>query len=295
MKTIHTLIRDVQHVLTRNDRSLADHLSKDIVGEVGPRIFQAFTDKDPRATLRLSGMGEKCPRQLWASVHAPSVQEPLPAHARLKYTYGHLIEALLIALAKSAGHEVTGEGDELYVDGVKGHRDCVIDGCIVDVKSASSLGYLKFKDKSIATNDPFGYLDQLDGYLVGSANDNLVRVKDRAYLWACDKTLGHMCLYEHRLRPSDEDGFTFRINSRIAEAKRIVGLDEPPPCTCKTVPDGKSGNIKLGTIASYNPYKFYCFPSLRTFLYASGPVYLTKVVRVPDVPEVNREGVVIMR
>lgn len=288
MKTIHTLIRDVQHVLTRNDRSLADHLSKDIVGEVEPRIFQAFTDKDPRATLRLSGMGEKCPRQLWASVHAPSVQEPLPAHARLKYTYGHLIEALLIALAKSAGHEVTGEGDELYVDGVKGHRDCVIDGCIVDVKSASSLGYLKFKDKSIATNDPFGYLDQLDGYLVGSQHDNLVRVKDRAYLWACDKTLGHMCLYQHVARPD-------RIRARIAKYKEIVALSEPPKCTCGTVADGQSGNIKLDVKASYNPYKWFCNPHLRCFLYSKGPVYLTVVKRLPDVPEVSREGVVIHR
>lgn len=288
MKSIHTLIRDVQHELTRHDRTLADHLSENIVGEVRPRIHAAFTDRQVGGALRLSAMGEKCPRQLWASVHAPSFQEPLPPHARLKYTYGHLIEALLIALAKAAGHEVTGEGDELYVDGVKGHRDCVIDGCLVDVKSTSSLGYQKFRDKSISTNDPFGYLDQLDGYLVGSQYDDLVRVKDRAYLWACDKTLGHMCLYEHRLRENS-------IRERIKLYREITGRNEPPACTCKTVADGKSGNIKLGTVASYNPYKHFCFPNLRTFLYASGPVYLTKVVRVPDVPEVNREGVVIIR
>lgn len=288
MKNINTLIKDVQDVLRTNNRLLADHLSEDIVGEVRPRIHAAFTDKDFGGALRLSAMGEKCPRQLWASVHAPSFQEPLPAHARLKYTYGHLIEALLIALAKAAGHEVTGEGDVLYVDGVKGHRDCVIDGCVVDVKSASSLGYLKFKDKSISTNDPFGYLDQLDGYLVGSQRDDLVRVKDRAYLWACDKTLGHMCLYEHRIRPD-------RIRARIAEYQGIVASNEPPKCTCRTVADGKSGNLKLDMRASYNPYKWFCNPNLRCFLYASGPVYLTKVVRTPDVAEVNREGVVIHR
>lgn len=288
MKNINTLIKDVNDVLTRNDRSLADYLAEGIVGEVKPRIISQFGPKEERATLRLSAMGEKCPRQLWASVHASSFQEPLPAHARLKYTYGHVIEALLIALAKAAGHEVTGEGDELYVDGVKGHRDCVIDGCIVDVKSTSSLGFQKFKDKSIGQNDPFGYLDQLDGYLVGSQHDDLVRVKDRAYLWACDKTLGHMCLYEHRIR---ED----RIRQRIEEAKAIAALQSPPDCTCRTVADGKSGNLKLDVRASYNPYKWFCKPGLRCFLYASGPVYLTKVVRTPDVPEVNREGVVIIR
>lgn len=287
MKSIQTLIKDVNDVLARNDRSLAHHLSEGVVGEVEPRIFQAFDERPAVPTLRLSQMGSRCPRSLWASIHSPSSQEPLPAHARLKYTYGHLIEALLIALAKAAGHEVTGEGDELYVDGVKGHRDCVIDGCIVDVKSASSFGYQKFKDRSIATNDPFGYLDQLDGYLVGSASDNLVRVKDRAYLWACDKTLGHMCLYEHRIR---ED----HIRERVASFKSIVERDVPPACTCGTVAEGKSGNVKLDMRASYNPFKYYCFPNLRTFLYASGPVYLTQVRRVPDVPEVNREGVVII-
>ena len=288
MKSIYTLIKDVQDVLDRNDRLIADHLSENLVREVGPRVHAAFDAKEERSALRLSQMGSRCPRSLWASVHSPSSQEPLPAHARLKYTYGHLIESLLIALAKTAGHEVTGEGDALYVDGVKGHRDCVIDGCLVDVKSASSLGFQKFKDKSIASNDPFGYLDQLDGYLVGSAEDPLVRVKDRAYLWACDKTLGHQCLYEHTIREAN-------IRERIRTYKEIVARDTPPACTCGTVPEGKSGNIKLDTRASYNSFKWFCRPNLRCFLYASGPVYLTKVVRVPDVPEVNREGVVIIR
>lgn len=288
MKSIQTLIRDVNDVLERNDGNFADHLSENLVREVGPRVAANFAPREGRATLRLSQMGSRCPRSLWASIHSPSSQEALPPHAKLKYTYGHLIEALLISLAKVAGHEVTGEGDELYVDGIKGHRDCVIDGCVVDVKSTSSLGFQKFKDRSIATNDPFGYLDQLDGYLVGSAQDDLVRVKDRAYLWACDKTLGHMCLYEHRIRKD-------HILQRINYYKSIVERDQPPACECHTVPDGKSGNIKLGTTASYNPYKHFCFPNLRTFLYASGPVYLTKVVRVPDVPEVSRNGVVIIR
>lgn len=283
MKSINTLIKDVNDALLIQRRDFADHLSEAIVGEVRPRVHAAFDERGEGATLRLSQMGQRCPRSLWASIHSPSVAEPLPSHAKLKYTYGHLIESLAIALAKAAGHEVLGEGDELFVDGVRGHRDCVIDGCIVDVKSTSSMGFQKFKDKSISYNDPFGYLDQLDGYLVGSADDDLVRVKDRAYLWAIDKTLGHMCLYEHRIR---ED----HIRNRISYYKEIVGNTSPPPCECGTVPDGKSGNIKLDTRASYNPYKYFCFPQLRTFLYASGPVYLTKVVRTPDVPEVDRHG-----
>jgi len=187
----------------------------------------------------------------------------------------------VIGLAKAAGHEVTGEQDELVVDGIHGHRDCVIDGAVVDVKSASSRGFQKFKDKSIAQADDFGYLDQLDGYSLGSLEDPLVRVKDRAYLLAIDKTLGHMVLYEHKVRHGE-------IQKRISDYKRIVRLDQPPRCECQSVPDGKSGNLKLDTRASYSPWKQVCNPGLRTFLYASGPVYLTKVVRVPDVTELTR-------
>lgn len=286
MKNIHTLIGDINDLVGSETGWFDKELSEEFARELGCRLVQDLAPRNQVPTLRLSQMGSRCPRSLWASIHSPGVQEPLPAAARIKYTYGHLIEALAIAMAKAAGHEVTGEQDELFVDGIKGHRDCVIDGCVVDVKSCSSMAFLKFKDGSIATNDPFGYLDQLDGYLVGSLDDDLVRVKDRAYLWAIDKQLGRMCLYEHRLRHT-------HILQRIAEYKEIVGRSEPPACTCECVPEGKAGNIKLGTKASYSSYKHFCFPKLRTFLYSSGPVYLTKVVRKPDVPEVDKHGKIV--
>lgn len=283
IKNIHTLIKDIYDVIESEEGWLTEANVEGLTGELGRQLVQSSGSKDSGAVLRLSAMGEKCPCQLWHSIHTPSLGEKLPAAARIKYTYGHVIEALVIAMAKAAGHEVTGEQDVLYLDGVKGHRDCVIDGCIVDVKSASSMAYKKFKDGSIKMDDPFGYLAQLDGYVVASADDPLVRVKDRGYLLAVDKTLGHMCLYEHRIRPDF-------IRGRIEDYKNIVSSPDAPKCTCGTVADGKSGNIKLDMRASYNPYKHLCFPNLRTFLYASGPVYLTKVVRKPDVPEVNKDG-----
>jgi len=231
-------------------------------------------------------MGPKCPRQLWYSIHRPELAEPLPPSAVVKFTYGYLLEALVISWAKAAGHEVTGEQDELVVDGIKGHRDCVIDGCLVDVKSCSSIAFRKIKDGLLAQDDSFGYLDQLDGYLVGSRNDPLVRVKDRGYILAVDKQLGHLALYEHIGRPEG-------VRQRIADYKRIVNGSSPPPCTCECMPDGQSGNIKLGVKASYSPYKWHCFPHLRCFIYAKGPVYLTKVVRKPDVIEIDQHGKIV--
>jgi hypothetical protein len=204
--------------------------------------------------------------------------EPLPYHAKFKYGYGHIIESMALSLARLAGHDVKGEQDELVVDGIVGHRDAVVDGCVLDVKSCSSIAFSKFKERTIAQSDDFGYLYQLDGYILGSLLDDLVTEKQRGYFLAIDKTLGHMTLYEHILRPD-------RIRSRIEQYKRIVERHVPPQCTCGTRPVGTSGNVGLDTKASYSLYKHLCFPELRTFIYSTGPVHLVKVVRVPDVPE----------
>lgn len=286
MKTIKTLVRDINHVVEREGWLTEANVER-LTGELRSQLVQRGGQENSRAFLSLSKMGEKCPCHLWHSVHSPGLQEPLPASARIKFIYGDVIEALVISMAKAAGHEVMGEQDELIVDGIKGHRDCVIDGCVVDVKSASSMAFQKFKTGTIRVDDPFGYLAQLDGYVVGSLDDPLVRVKDRGYLLAVDKQLGHIALYEHTIR---EDF----IRRRIRDYKEIVSLAGPPPCECGTVPEGKSGNIRLDVRASYNPYKHLCAERrgqrLRTFLYASGPVFLTKVVRVPNVPEIDRNG-----
>ena len=302
IKNIHTLVRDIYDTLESEEGWLTSANAERLTGELGRQLVQSSGQKDAGAVLRLSQMGEKCPCQLWHSVHSPSMGEKLKGHTLIKFTYGHVIEALIIAMAKAAGHEVTGEQDVLYLDGVKGHRDCVIDGCVVDVKSTNSLSFQKVKAGAVA-EDPFlsSYLAQLDGYVVASADDPLVRVKDRGYLLAVDKVLGHMCLYEHRVGRTDDGNF--QITERIKRYKEIVGRDSPPDCTCETVKDGESGNIKLGVVASYNPFKHLCAEQrkehLRTFLYEGGPRYLTRVVRRPKrrdgspIPEVDKHGKIV--
>ena len=284
---IDTLIPDIQHLLKQKGGWFTPELSQEFAHEVAIRLSEQFNRPEKAPTLRLSQMGPRCPCALWHSIHAPDKAEPLPPWAEFKFAYGAIIEALAISLAKAAGHDVRGEQDHVVVDGISGHRDCVIDGCIVDVKSAASRSFQKFRDGSIRLDDSFGYLDQLDGYMVGSLEDPIVTVKDRAYLLAIDKQLGHMVLYEHYVRENS-------IRERIKSYKEIVGRSVSPTCTCGTVADGKSGNIRLDTKASYNPFKYCCFPGLRTFLYSDGPRYLTKVVRKPDVTEIDKLGRVII-
>lgn len=284
---IQTLVKDIYRVVGSKEGWFNEAIAQDFSRELGLTLIQSARPRDEVPTLRLSQMGEKCPSQLWHSIHSVDSAEPFPPWTLIKFQYGHILEALVIAMIRAAGHEVTGEQDELVLDGIKGHRDCVVDGCVVDVKSLNSRGFQTLKNGD-APSDLFlrDYLDQLDGYVVASADDPLVRVKDRGYILAIDKTLGHLHLYEHIVRRDS-------ILQRIAKHKDIISRLQPPVCTCGTVPDGKSGNIKLDVKASYSSFKFSCFPNLRTFLYASGPVYLTKVVRRPDVTEIDRHGNIV--
>lgn len=283
---IETLISDIYSLVTLKDGWFTNELAISLGKDISTRLQASLGETKGPPSLRLSQMGPRCPKALWYSLRHPDLAEALPPWAEIKYSYGHVLEALAICLSKAAGHLVVGEQDELVVDGIKGHRDCVIDGCVVDVKSTTSIGFNSFKSGSIKDSDSFGYLDQLDGYLVGSIDDPLVTVKDKAYILAIDKQKGHMCLYEHTLRERS-------IRERIARYKEIAASDTPPPCECGTVPEGKSGNVKLDVRSSYSAYKHCCFPGLRTFIYADGPRFLTKVMRKPDVMEVDKHGHIV--
>lgn len=289
MTSIHTLIPDIHDLLrSKKEGWFNDQLSAGLSKGLASRLTQSLGNQEVRRTLRLSQMGPRCPRALWYSVHRPELAEALPPWTEVKFAFGHIIEELAITLAKAAGHRVEGEQDELELDGIKGHRDCIIDGYTVDVKSASSIAFSKYKSGAFAHSDTFGYLDQLDGYVLASRADDSV-VREKAYLFAIDKQLGHMCLYEHQVTPEREAA----LRERIRAYKEIVALEAPPECACGTVRDERTGNIKLDTRASYSAFKYICVPNLRTFISPKGPLYLTKVVRRPPVDtykEVDQHG-----
>lgn len=286
MKSIHTLVPDIYNMVG-GPNGLSESIASDMASSITSALQGAF-GKQQRRGLRLSGLGNKCPCALWYEVNHPELAEPLPPYAKIKYAYGHIVEHMLIGLAKAAGHTVEGEQHEIVCDGIVGHRDAVVDGCVVDFKSAATRSFLKFKTGTIAQDDPFGYLDQIDGYVCGSSDDPLVVVKDKGYLVAIDKQLGHLALYEHTARPRS-------IRDRISKYKEIVSRAVAPACQCGTETDGESGNIKLDTRASYNSYKYCCHPKLRTFLYSDGPRYLVTVAKRPvyrgqPITEVDKHG-----
>src|SRR4051812_30814035 len=110
LKSIHQLIPDIYNLLG------GDNVYTALPSDLGVNVSRAVEDSlGPRQNrgLRLSQLGPYCPRQLWYKINHPELEEKLPPYARIKYCYGHIIEHLIIALAKAAGHTVTGEQDEL--------------------------------------------------------------------------------------------------------------------------------------------------------------------------------------
>lgn len=227
----------------------------------------------------MSNIG-KGARQLWYDKRHGR-DEDLPAHTLIKFMYGDIIEQLILFLVKQSGHKVTEEQAEVVLNGIKGHIDADIDGVTVDVKSASTHAFKKFKDGSLVENDPFGYIEQISGYAKARGTDG-------AFL-AVDKQNGHIAY----LPFTKEELDVFDVEKRIDYIKEAVDQVEPPERCHSDEEYGKSGNRSLGINCSYCSHKSRCWADangglgLRTFLYSTGPVYMTEVQSEPKVYEVS--------
>lgn len=280
-KSIESLVPDIYTLVDKGTKIDEEGLHKAVHSLAAILRYRLGEDREKsRSTLRMSNIGSECDRKLWYQVNTPDAAEPLPPNVRIKFLYGDLIEWLILYLAELAGHKVEGEQDELDIGGIKGHRDAIIDGVLVDVKSANSRSFDKFKYHKLEQDDPFNYLYQLSLYLEGSKHDENLKIKKEGAFLAVDKEMGHIVLDKYKKLDIDYDKF-------IAEKKAKVAQSDPPRRRYFPVPHNKSGNLQLDTECRYCPYKQTCWPELRTYLYANGPVYLTKVIVEPNVPEIK--------
>jgi hypothetical protein len=287
VKTTKTLVDDIYHMIDTKEiaegvdvESVIEAFGENVKDILRTNITESVFD---RRKLRMSNIGKK-DRQLWYSYNGYEGEELMP-HTRIKFLYGHLIEEMILALTKLSGHEVTAEQKPVEVDGIKGSMDCKIDGVLTDVKSASPYGFKKFKDGTLIDDDPFGYIDQIKGYAAAE------KTTDVGWL-VMDKTNGHLTYLQYDMADESQWYWTklnfFSIQERIANIKAAVKSDVPPKRCYTTVPDGKSGNQKLAIGCSYCAYKSSCWgKQLRTFIYSTGPKYLTEVVKEPRVQEID--------
>jgi len=293
-KTIDTLVDDIYSVVSKKG-GWSEVINEYFKERVGETLLSRLTPEEEvreKGSLRMSNLGQPCERKLWYECNVDAKQkEELQPNTYLKFLYGDLLEDFILSLAVAAGHKVEGEQDEMYIQGIKGHRDCVIDGILVDVKTASPYSYKKFKEHRLREEDPFGYIQQLSSYLYASQDDPLVEDKTQAGFLAFDKVNGHLCL--------DMYDFTDELEGKeefVKQRKEMVNGGETPARGFEDEPVGyrrqgrflPTGNRKLSINCSYCDWKNTCWPEARTFLYASGPVYLTYVKegKEPKVPEV---------
>lgn len=279
-KTLDTLVDDIYGVL-KSDSLLLDRKLLEVLGSDLQDLMKYRFESERKAPhLRLSAVG-KPTRQLWYELGGHEREELTP-QVHLKFLFGDLWELVLLWLAKEAGHEVTHEQAEVELNGVVGHCDAVIDGVVVDVKSASSFAFKKFADGSLPDNDPFGYMEQLASYCTALGG------LDGAFL-AVDKQSGKLAL----LRYSYEELKQYAVEERIEYLKEVTSSTEIPERCYEPEPDGKSGNLKLGVNCSYCPFKQECWADanggmgIRTFLYSNAPRHLVKVCKEPNVYEIT--------
>lgn len=280
MKKIDTLIHDIYEVLKGAggwDAAMTKYLGESI-SQVAHQRFSEV--QAPRSYLSLSSIGTPCKRKLWYKINESHKAEPLNAESLGTFFYGDLLEALVIALARAAGHDVKGEQDTLNVHGIKGHRDCVIDGITIDVKSASKYSFQKFNDHKLREDDPFGYISQLSSYVYAGQDDPLVTNKTEGAFLVVQKDRFKLCL--------DRYDFTEELKNKEKEIEdtKVMVKGPIPEDRISPVPQSKtSPNEMLDIQCNYCEFRKHCWPEARTFIYSTGLTHLTKVVKEPNVSE----------
>ena len=281
---LDTLVEDIYKTIGVLSEDKALNISDEDYERFGQDMSDALKgwatpQPRPKGGLRMSNIGRPL-RRLWYDLNLSGEhQEKIDPPTFIKFLYGHLLEVLLLFFVRLAGHVVSAEQKEVSVEGIKGHMDCVIDGEVIDVKTASGYAFKKFKEGTLAQNDAFGYLPQLAGY------EEAEQTTEGGFL-VMNKETGELTTFI----PDDLD--KPNIIHKIKEVKKAVSLDSPPTRCYNTIAEGVSGNMKLPMGCHYCPHKFTCYADsnegqgLRTFAYAKGNVYLTNVEKLPNVKEI---------
>ena len=286
MKNVYNLVSDIYKLM--ETKEVAEGVDFDAcVEKFGENVKELMRNefggkKRDGRKLRMSNIGRD-DRYLWNVYNDVETADEIQGHTYVKFLYGHLIEEMLLFLTKAAGHEVTDEQKKCEVNGITGSMDCKINGIVTDVKSVSTYGFRKFKDGTLAYDDPFGYIGQIKGYAYAEGATK--------FGWlAMDKQNGHLTYLMYDSEDTQapvHDLIGYDIKERIDHVKKLVEQPTPPGVCYEPIADGKSGNQKLAVGCSYCAYKKECWPSVRAFAYSTGPRYLVEVHNEPKVQEIT--------
>ena len=135
MATIATLEKDIHELLEEQKATLSPGLLTSLGTNVAMSFQRQLTRNRvpkgrPDKTLYGSEIGlvSTCPRKLWYKYNFPLMASALPAHTVMKFTYGDVVEGVVLTLAKAAGHTVEHEQGEVEV--AQQRRDWLVAGLI---------------------------------------------------------------------------------------------------------------------------------------------------------------------
>ena len=246
MKKIDTLVEDIYSLLNNGTKSPNQEylfgMASTMMEGVRRQLWSSTSARKP--ALRMSNLGKPCTRALWYDIKGEHEPEPLLPQTKLKFMIGDVVEAVILYLAKEAGHDVADQQKQIEIDGIKGHIDAVIDGQLTDVKSSSSYGMKKFKNGTLPDDDSFGYISQISGY--ANALD-----KDSGTFLAFDKSSGELATYTHS---ELED-----TPKRIKEVRKALEGEDPPKRPFEAVLDRPTKRKKLAINCSYCSHKKICW------------------------------------
>lgn len=281
-KNLDTIVEDIFDTLdSKKSFDASAEATTELAVNIGFQVTKALQEhvkvRDPKV-LYASEVGEPCLRKLWYKVHYPEKGEFLTPQTRLKFMYGDILEEVLLFLAEVSGHKVSKKQESVvheFEDGwqIRGRIDAVIDGEIVDVKTASPYSYTKMVEEGLSdSNDAFGYSGQIGFYDMNK--DQLGVTSDNPRFLVMDKQNGKVGLAKpkpnYKLTPADLE----RIKDEVKDPVIIPDRGFSDESTT-------NGNRKLGINCSYCAFKKDCWPGVRVFSYSRGPVFLTQVKRAP--------------
>lgn len=284
---IYTYLEEIIEGKDQNlDRALLDTFGKNCADALERQLTPRTKERTAK-TLYFSEIGKPCSRALWYNINGyeGSLLEP---HTLIKFMFGDILEELLALLVQLAGHELTDSQKSCELElpngwKLRGRMDYKIDGVVVDAKSASTYAFKKFRDGTLLTDDPFGYMSQL-AYYVSHEHDY------KGGFLAIDKSNGHITVFT----PDPMD-----LASAIPDVEELVAALESPRPPERAFDDEAHGssNRCLKMQCSYCNYKSECWSDsnggvgLRTFLYKGHngprPVFMTQVGNEPKVMEIT--------
>lgn len=299
-KTIDTLIEDIHHLFEKGQHEPTEENLQILTGDIYKAIKESMQESGvvrPQG-LRFSNMG-KGDRALWYDIKSePATTTGFTATNYINFLFGHILEALLLFLAREAGHSVTHEQKEVELNGVLGHTDGAIDGVVMDVKSASSYSFKKFQSGEILRDkakDPFGYVAQLSGYHETLTKEDPSLDKSRSAWFVIDKQYGTLCL------TTMDDMDKIDAEQRISKIQKDLEKDTPPEEKCyqpvkHSKGDADNGNRVLHTNCGWCKHKHKCWADvnngegLKGYQYSNGPVWFTHVEKEPKMTRINKDG-----